>query len=62
MKQFVSERQRFNPYFEKAFEIIDKSENKKLFYYTNKVNDENMNYINTVLTHYSEIIFNKKKY
>ena len=31
VKQFVSERQRFNPYFEKAFEIIDKSENKKLF-------------------------------
>ena len=62
VKQFVSERQRFNPYFEKAFEIIDKSENKKLFYYTNKVNDENMNYINTVLTNYSEIIFDKNKY
>ncbi len=62
IKQFFSKKQRFNPYFEKAFEIIDKSEIKNLTFYTNKVNDKNANYINTVLSNYSKTIFNKKNY
>ena len=53
LKQFFSERQRFNPNFEKAFSIIEKSKIKKLNFYTNKINDENQNYINTVISNYS---------
>ena len=37
LKQFFSERQRFNPNFEKAFAIIEKSKIKKLIFYTNKL-------------------------
>ena len=62
LKQFFGERQRFNPNFEKAYEIIDKSETKRLNFYTNKINDENENYINTVLTNYSKKILTKKNY
>ncbi len=60
--QFFSERQRFNPNFEKAFEIIEKSQSKKLNFYINEINDENTNYINTVLSNYSNIIFKEKDY
>ena len=60
--QFVSERQRFNPNFDKAFEIIEKSQNKKLNFYTNEINNKNTNHINTVLLNYSNVILNKKDY
>ena len=62
LNQFFSERQRFNPNFYKAFEIIEKSQNKKLNFYTNEINDKNTNYINTVLLNYSKVILNKKNY
>tara|TARA_B100001057_G_scaffold396250_1_gene405992 strand:- start:1478 stop:2917 length:1440 start_codon:yes stop_codon:yes gene_type:complete len=62
LKQFFSEKQRFNPNFEKAFTIIDESQIRKLNFYTNKINDENQNYINTVIANYSKIILNKKDY
>ena len=60
--QFFSERQRFKPNFEKAFEIIEKSQIKKLNFYTNKINDENENYINSVLSNYSKVMFAGKDY
>ncbi len=62
LKQFFSERQRFNPNFEEAFSIIEESKIKKLSFYTNKVNDENENFINTVITNYSQLMLNKKVY
>mgnify|MGYP001162511552 CR=1 FL=1 len=62
LSQFFSERQRFNPNFYKAFEIIEKSQNKKLNFYTNEINDKNTNYINTVLLNYSKVLLNKKDY
>mgnify|MGYP007000443998 len=43
LKQFFSERERFNPNFEKAFTIIEKSQIRKLNFYTNEINDENEN-------------------
>ena len=61
-KQFFSEKQRFNPNFEKAFQIIEKSQTKKLNFYTNEINDKNKNHINTVLSNYSNVILNKKGY
>ena len=60
--QFFSERQRFKPNFEKAFEIIEKSQTRKLNFYTNEINDENKNYINSVLSNYSKVMINKKDY
>ena len=60
LKQFFSEKQRFNPNFEKAFAIIEKSQIKKLNFYTNKINDENQNYINTVISNYSKKMLNQK--
>ena len=60
LKQFFSERPRLNPNFEKAFEIIEKSQNKKLNFYTNEINDKNENNINTVLSNYSKIMLNQK--
>ena len=62
LKQFFSERQRFNPNFEKAFSTIEESKIKKLSFYTNKVNDENENFINTVISNYSQLMINKKGY
>ena len=62
LKQFFLERQKFNPNFDKAFSIIDKSKVKKLNFYTNEVNDQNQNYINTVISNYSKIILNEKGY
>ena len=62
LKQFFSKKQRFYPNFEKAFTIIEKSQVKKLNFYTNKINDENENYINTVISNYSKVILNKKNY
>ena len=62
LKQFFSERQRFNPNFEKAFSTIEESKIKKLSFYTNKVNDENENFINTVVSNYSQLMLNKKGY
>ena len=62
LKQFFSERPRLNPNFEKAFEIIEKSQNKKLNFYTNEINDKNENNINIVLINYSKIMLSKKKY
>ena len=62
LKQFFSERPRLNPNFEKAFEIIEKSQNKKLNFYTNEINDKNENNINTVLSNYSKIMLNQKNY
>ena len=62
LKQFFSEKQRFNPNFEKAFSIIEKSKIKKLNFYTNKINDENQNYINTVISNYSKKMLNQKDY
>ena len=62
LKQFFSEKQRFNPNFEKAFAIIEKSQIKKLNFYTNKINDENQNYINTVISNYSKKMLNQKNY
>ena len=62
LKQFFSEKQRFNPNFEKAFAIIEKSQIKKLNFYTNKINDENQNNINTVISNYSKIMLNQKDY
>ena len=41
LKQLFSDRQRFNPNFEKAFSTIEESKIKKLSFYTNKINDEN---------------------
>ncbi len=61
-KQFFTERQRFNPNFEEAFSTIEESKIKKLSFYTNKVNDENENFINTVISNYSQLIVNKKGY
>ena len=61
-KQFFSEKQRFNPNFEKAFEIVEKSQSKKLNFYTNEINDKNKNHINTVLLNYSKVILDKKGY
>ncbi len=61
-KQFFLERQRFNPNFEEAFTTIEKSKIKKLTFYTNKVNDENENFINTVISNYSQFMLNKKGY
>ena len=62
LKQFFSEKQRFNPNFEKAFAIIEKSQIKKLNFYTNKINDENQNYINTVISNYSKKMLIQKYY
>ena len=62
LKQFFSEKQRFNPNFEKALAIIEKSQVKKLNFYTNKINDGNKNYINTVISNYVKIMLNKKDY
>ena len=62
LKQFFSERQRFNPNFEKAFTTIEESKIKKLSFYTNKLNDENENFINTVISNYSQLILNKNGY
>ena len=62
LKQFFSEKQRFNPNFEGAFSTIEKSKIKKLSFYTNKVNDENENFINTVVSNYSQLMLNKKGY
>ena len=62
LKQFFSEKQRFNPNFEKAFTIIEESKIRKLNFYTDTINDENKNYINTVLSNYSKIILNKQDY
>ena len=62
LKQFFSEKQRLNPNFEKAFAIIEKSQIKKLNFYTNKINDENQNYINTVISNYSKKMLNQKYY
>ena len=62
LKQFFSEKQRFNPNFDKAFAIIEKSQDKKLSFYINKINDENQNYINTVISNYSKNMLNKKDY
>ena len=62
LKQFFSEKQRFNPNFEAAFSTIEKSKIKKLSFYTNKVNDENENFINTVISNYSQLMLNKKGY
>jgi hypothetical protein len=62
LKQFFSEKQRFNPNFEKAFEIIEKSQIRKLNFYTNEINDKNENYINTVISNYSKVMLNKKDY
>ena len=62
LKQFFSEKQRLNPNFEKAFAIIEKSQIKKLNFYTNKINDENQNYINTVISNYSKKMLNQKGY
>tara|TARA_B100000989_G_scaffold294827_1_gene274649 strand:- start:91 stop:1530 length:1440 start_codon:yes stop_codon:yes gene_type:complete len=62
LKQFFSDRYRLNPNFDKAFEIIEQSQNKKLNFYTNEINDENENYINTVLFNYSKVMLNKKDY
>ena len=62
LKQFFAERQRFNPNFEKAFSTIEESKIKKLSFYTNKVNDENENFINTVISNYSQLMINKKGY
>ena len=60
LKQFFSEKQRFNPNFEKAFAIIEKSKVKKLNFYTNEINDENQNYINSIISNYSKVILIKK--
>lgn len=62
LKQFFSAKQRFNPNFDKAFEIIEKSQIRKLNFYTNEINDKNENYINTVISNYSKVILNKKNY
>ena len=62
LKQFFSERERFNPNFEKAFTIIEKSQIKKLNFYTNEINDENENLINTVMSNYSKVMLNKRDY
>ena len=62
LKQFFAERQRFNPNFEEAFSTIEESKIKKLSFYTNKVNDENENFINTVISNYSQLMINKKGY
>ena len=62
LKQFYSEKQRFNPNFEEAFSTIEKSKIKKLSFYTNKVNDENENFINTVISNYAQLMLNKKGY
>ena len=62
LKQFFSERQRFNPNFEEAFSTIEGSKIKKLSFYTNKINDENENFINTVISNYSRLMLNKKGY
>ncbi len=59
-KQFISEKQRFNPNFERAFEIIENSKIKKINFYTNEINDKNGNYINTVISNYSKVMLNKK--
>ena len=59
-KQFILEKQRFNPNFERAFEIIEKSQIKKINFYTNEINDENENYINTVISNYSKVMLNEK--
>ena len=59
-KQFFLERQRFKPNFDKAFEIIKDSQIKKINFYTNEINDENENYINTVISHYSKEMLNEK--
>ena len=59
-KQFISEKQRFNPNFERAFEIIENSQIKKVNFYTNEINDENANYINTVMSNYSKVMLNEK--
>ena len=62
LKQFFSEKQRFNPNFDEAFAIIEKSQVKKLSFYTNEINDKNQNFINTVISNYSKIMINKKDY
>ena len=62
LKQFFSERQRFNPNFEEAFFTIEESGIKKLSFYTNNINDENENFINTVISNYSQLILNEKGY
>ena len=62
VKQFFSEKQRFNPNFEKAFTIIEKSQVKKLNFYTNEINDENKNFINVVISNYSNSMLSKKGY
>ncbi len=62
LKQFFSEKQRFNPNFEKAFEIVKDSQIKKINFYTNQINDENENYINTVISNYSKVILNEKNF
>ena len=33
---------------------------QKLSFYTNKLNDQNKNFINTVISNYSQLILNKK--
>ena len=46
----------------KHFQLIEKSKIKKLSFYTNKINDENENFINTVISNYSQLMLNKKGY
>ena len=60
LKQFFSEKQKFNPNFERAFDIIERSQIKKINFYTNEINDENENYVNTVISNYSEVMINEK--
>ena len=62
LKQFISEKQRFNPNFDRALEIIKNSQIKKINFYTNEINDENKNYINTVLSNYTKLMLSKKDY
>ena len=62
LKQFFSKKQRFKPDFEKAFEIIGESQIRKLNFYTNEINDENQNFINTVISSYSKVMLNEKEY
>ena len=61
LKQFFSEKQKFNPNFERAFDIIINSQVKRLNFYTNEINDKNENYINTVISNYSKVMLNKKE-